>query len=517
MAKSSTSGFGCIMLFLLPFVAIGAGVFIQLGVKPLWQSHVSQRWLEVPCTIDHAELLSSRDSDGDQTYRIVVAYTYRVDGQEYRSDRYGFVGGSSNIGAEAKRARVQELTSQPHQRCWVDPRVATSAVLDRSVPDVAWFGLIFGAMFGGIPLVILVFMVRSWRQKRRRDALGEVEPLSESARDKRAEVVAVESTTGPYKLIGTKSRGCGVLFLFVIAALWNGVCWYAFLTARHDWGLRLFLVIFLLAGAVIVLFAIHQFLSLFNPVPELELDRGGLRPGETAELRWSWQGNHRRILRLKIELIGREEATYRRGTDTSTDKRDLSRSVVFESLETDADGRVRITIPDNALPSLAAPNNKVKWIINVHGDIPRFPDVNSDFSITVLPPANGVIAVAAQPATEGPIRMTHGRSAFRPGDAVTGKISWALPESRTRLELRLFWYTAGKGTVDTTLVDALTLDRPEPSGESDFSLRIPANGPVSCSGQLVSVLWALELIAEPGGAIGRIDLVVGPTGVELRA
>ena len=517
MAKSSMSGFGCGALFLLPFMVIGAGVFGFLGVRPLWQSLASQRWLEVPCTIDQAEVQSSRDSDGDQTFRIIVSYTYRVDGREYHSDRHGFETGGSNIAVEAKRARVQEFTSRPQQRCWVDPRDATSAVLDRGVPGVVWIGLIFGALFGGVPLAIFIVMVRSWRRAKRRAAMGESEPLSESARDKRTEVPVAEVVTGPHKLEGDKNQGCGVLFLFLFAAVWNGITWYAFLTARHEWGLRLFLIIFLVIGAIVVLVAIYQFLSLFNPVPELELDRGGLRPGDAAELRWTWQGNHRRILGLKIELIGREEASYRRGTNTITDKHDLSRTVVYESLETDADGRVRFKIPDNALPTLTSPNNKVQWIIKVHGDIPRFPDVNREFPITVLPPANGVVTIEARSNSDGPIRMAHGCTAFRPGDAVTGKIHWSLPESRTRLELRLFWYTAGKGTVDTTLMDALTIDQPGLSGEHDFALRLPASGPVSCSGQLVSVLWALELVAEPGGAIGHVDLVVGPTGVELRA
>jgi len=75
------SGFGCVSLFLLPFMVVSVGVFGFLGVKPLWQSLASQRWLEVPCTIDQAEVQSSRDSDGDQTSRIVVSYTYRVDGR----------------------------------------------------------------------------------------------------------------------------------------------------------------------------------------------------------------------------------------------------------------------------------------------------------------------------------------------------------------------------------------------------------------------------------------------------
>lgn len=46
-------------------------------------------------------------------------------------------------------------------------------------------------------------------------------------------------------------------------------------------------------------------------------------------------------------------------------------------------------------------------------------------------------------------------------------------------------------------------------------MRLPAD-PYSFSGTLISLVWALEVVAEPGGAAGRIDVVVSPTGNEIR-
>jgi hypothetical protein len=517
MATSSSRGLGCGILFLLPFVLVGAGVFVGLGALPMWRSLVSSRWSEVPCTIERAELVSSRGSKGGSTYRIEVAYTYRVQGQEHHGDRYGFAGGSTNIGVGGMRSAVERLKSSAGQRCWVDPADARFAVLDRGIPAMAWFGVVFGAVFGGVPLLILVAAVRSWRRDRRRAALGEAAPLSEEGRTVQAAVTIAEAGDGPLRLATTDRKGCGAGCLLVFAAIWNAVSWYGFLSAGHDWFGRIFLSIFLLVGAGMALLALYQLLALLNPLPELELDRGLLRPGGGATLRWSWRGNQRRLVRLEIALVGREEADYRRGTSTATDRRELSRTVLHESLDVEAEGSAPLRIPAGALPTLAAPNNRIRWVIQVKGDVPRFPDVDREFAITVLPPANGAVADVAPSVHAGPIQPAGGRTAFRPGDAVAGRIRWSLPEQRQRLELRLFWHTAGKGTVDTGVVDTLAVDQPAATGEQDFSLRIPAAGPVSCSGQLISVLWALELVADPGGALDRVDLVVGPTGSELRA
>lgn len=93
---------------------------------------------------------------------------------------------------------------------------------------------------------------------------------------------------------------------------------------------------------------------------------------------------------------------------------------------------------------------------------------------------------------------------------------WDLSEARKRLALRLFWYTAGIGTVDLGVVDEWVLDTPDLCGEQVFDLRIPEVVPVSCAGKLVSVLWAVEFVAEPGGALERQELTVAPQGEVLR-
>ena len=105
------------------------------------------------------------------------------------------------------------------------------------------------------------------------------------------------------------------------------------------------------------------------------------------------------------------------------------------------------------------------------------------------------------------------RRGYLPGEIVFGRIYWTLEEEPDLLVLRLFWYTEGKGTRDVDVVGELDLQKTL-IGESDFSFEVP-DRPYSFSGRLISIVWALELVATPGG-VERVEIVVGPSGEEVR-
>lgn len=110
--------------------------------------------------------------------------------------------------------------------------------------------------------------------------------------------------------------------------------------------------------------------------------------------------------------------------------------------------------------------------------------------------------------------LDEGRAAFLPGEELRGAAAWRLETAPESLALRLFWYTQGKGTQDVGIADSLELP-PSTEGRREFRFRLP-EGPYSFSGKLISLLWAVELVAEPGGETARADLVLSPTRREVR-
>ena len=106
------------------------------------------------------------------------------------------------------------------------------------------------------------------------------------------------------------------------------------------------------------------------------------------------------------------------------------------------------------------------------------------------------------------------RTEFRPGEEISGAVGWQLTQPPKSVEVRLFWYTRGKGTEDVSVVDTVRFDNPKQEEARPFSFTAPA-GPYSFSGKLISLIWALELVTEPGNESARLDLTISPTGKEV--
>lgn len=116
------------------------------------------------------------------------------------------------------------------------------------------------------------------------------------------------------------------------------------------------------------------------------------------------------------------------------------------------------------------------------------------------------------------IDLTGGRTGYRPGEELTGTVSWSIDpggEPVEAAEAHLLWFTRGKGDRNTEVVVTERLEgAPSRSDRRDFRFRLPA-GPYSVSGKLVSIVWAVEVVLDPGARAERIEITVSPTGREV--
>ncbi|MDJ0852594.1 MAG: hypothetical protein QNK04_29850 [Myxococcota bacterium] len=112
------------------------------------------------------------------------------------------------------------------------------------------------------------------------------------------------------------------------------------------------------------------------------------------------------------------------------------------------------------------------------------------------------------------IRIEGGRTGFEPGAMLRGTLAWALGDPPEAVELRLLWYTRGRGDQDVGVARTLRIESTGAQGSSPFELEAPS-GPYSCSGRLVSICWALEAVAKPGKNTARTELVIAPGGREV--
>ena len=123
---------------------------------------------------------------------------------------------------------------------------------------------------------------------------------------------------------------------------------------------------------------------MFNPRPVLTLSPGKLRLGEPFDLEWEFTGSTRAVNRFRLHVEGREEATYRRGTTTTTDRSVFATIKIAERPSAER-SHARITMPADTMHSFKSENNKIVWAIHVEGEIRLWPDVKEEFEVEVLP------------------------------------------------------------------------------------------------------------------------------------
>ena len=112
------------------------------------------------------------------------------------------------------------------------------------------------------------------------------------------------------------------------------------------------------------------------------------------------------------------------------------------------------------------------------------------------------------------LELREGKISYKPGETAQGTARWELELPPSRVEVRLFWFTRGKGTQDVEIVRTAAWENPSSAEARDFEFQLP-EAPYSFSGKLISVLWALEAVTVPPGEVARVEITVSPTGAEV--
>lgn len=367
-------------VFFAFFLLIGAGFEYSFFIKPLVRIVSARDWPSAACEILTSGVHESRGEDGS-TYRVQVTYRYDVDGRAYLGDRYKFMTGSSS-GFGPKAAIVAALRPGTRTLCYVNPRNPADAVIERGFTADMWYSLLpmLFVLIGGFGLYFMMF--------------GRGRPTSLSSNVALTSYSRAASRAMPTLLPPKQSRGAKLAGLTVFALVWNGAVGFflfqvvsAARRASFMWLTTLFLIPFVLVGLFLIVLAVHQALSLSNPKPNVTVSKPNVPPGEELEVTWSIDGRSDKLRRFSIDLEGREEATYRRGTTTSTDREVFATIGVVEQITPAirGAGSARVTIPAPTMHSFAAPNNKIIWVLRARGEIPNWPDSDEEFPLTVVP------------------------------------------------------------------------------------------------------------------------------------
>ncbi len=154
----------------------------------------------------------------------------------------------------------------------------------------------------------------------------------------------------------------------------------------------LFTVPFVLVGAGLLVFSLWPMIvGLRVTRPEVIVSEDAVRPGDTFS--FSFRQTFKRAAEMKqasFQLVLRETAIYRRGTDTYTVNHDYvvqrhdlpPRS--FQAGEMLSDQRLW-QIPADAMHTYVADHNRLRWLILAQVGIGGWPDFKEEYEVQVLP------------------------------------------------------------------------------------------------------------------------------------
>ncbi len=395
--KRSGNPTGCLVLFGLIFLLAGLGAFFFTFLTPLLQIQAAQNWKPVAATIISSSVGSNRDSDGDTTYRVEVQYSFPFNGQTYYGNTYQFgANGSSN--ATEKNAIVAKLPPGTKITCYVNPANPNQSVINPSMNRDLWPGL-FSLIFVAVGAGIIIAGIKSGKSGAVRAGAQSWQPKSTMGSGAMGSGGAVErmpqsaiptAAGGPVTLKPRTTRFGGFCGLLVFSVFWNGIVGVFLASAFFGKSgsfpifMWLFLTPFILVGIIMIGATFHQFLAMFGPKVELTVSQAQVPLGSSININWKLSGRQN-VTKFQIFLEGREEATYRRGTDTYTDKNTFCVLDVTNTLSSVTQGDATVQIPIATMHSFEARNNKILWQLVVKGEIPIWPDIKDEYPIVVLP------------------------------------------------------------------------------------------------------------------------------------
>jgi uncharacterized protein YjbI with pentapeptide repeats len=363
-------GRAIVAIFKLSVLFTGLGMFYFNCVVPTKVAASSAGWTRTPCLITVSESVMPGDDD-DTFFPWRLNYRYRdpQTHQPRQGSRFNFNPRFTFAGSDHPSVSSMYAVGT-RTYCWVDPRDSSTAVLQRSVGHAgASEGVSLGLIGFGLYLTVGRLLAPRGIVGVPQDHLNLLDKSRINQSGLPLGYPPPPAVPGPVSYRSTElrlSQYAGMLraalFVATVAVtVGMGLC----LFGGHGW-------VWLTAGipGVIAFFMIlavfRRLKKLTAPAVELVLARP-LQPGKSVDLQWALTGNAGAVDALNIAMVGHEEATYRRGTDTVTDRRALPDEPL---LQVGNAGRLRqgksiISLGLSHMHTFTAKNNVLRWELKV--------------------------------------------------------------------------------------------------------------------------------------------------------
>ena len=396
-------GEGCFSSLLFALLLLAGSVILwALFLKPFALLLEASRWDATPCIIIESQAEPAQ-RQGD-FYKATVRYRYVYKDQTYYSPNIWFV----KPGLDARK-EIQALVNRYPKgaafECYVNPADPRQAFLERGFkPEllISIFPLIVAVVgLTGLTANALRRLHPQLPQRIPTSGFAAEHPRSRHVR------VAADGTV----VYRTPAGAARALALLVFTLLWNGLVsflvrevvinWSSGVPNCYGWTLTAFSIPFVVGGIALLWATGHTLLRLLNPRPTLVLSRPSVPLGGSIDVSWRLSGRASRLQRLTLQLEGREEATYARGSRLLTDSETFRTITLLDSTDPAqmSDGTASLRMPPYTVPTFQGASNAIVWVLRLSGRIQRRPAIDQELELLVEPlPADPAVVATASPA-----------------------------------------------------------------------------------------------------------------------
>ncbi len=383
-------------------------LFVTL-VIPEWR--VNREFVETTCKVRDKQIREKKSENGIQ---YVPEFEVELAGGRVARTNYdihkAYSGKREETQAILDRFKDDDKT---RYSCWYDPTDPSVVVLTRGYRWWLWLPFTVPISFIIIGAGGLLHAMLHWGKSAERRAAttflaGERELLFAAGNHyfptvpRGADMTNSPGTKLNYRLPMAGSPGWALFGILAFCVVWNGVVAVfvviavgGFLAGKPDWFLTLLLLPFLLIGIGAIAVLVRQLVLTTRIGPTLlEISAHPLHPGGKYRVVLS-QSGWLTIQNLQVSLVCEEIATYHQGTNTRTETREVRRVELWSRKSINIRGgeplevEIELSVPADAMHSLAVASNEVKWSLAVEGDAAGWSGYERAYPV-IIQPAGGV-------------------------------------------------------------------------------------------------------------------------------
>jgi hypothetical protein len=385
-------------------------------VLPDWRAN--HEFVETTCKVLNKKIGEKDYREDGILYRPEFQIEYEADGGHYCDWRYNidwhfnerksYSSGRENAQAVLDCFEIYSPEKDNCYPCWYDPTNPRIVVLIRDIRWLAWLVFTVPVSFVIIGAGGLIYTLLHWgksaehRSAIRRRVSERVPFRRDDSRfpsvPRGADMTNSPGTKLKYRLPMARSPGWALFGTLTFSVLWNGIvvvfvvlAFQGILRTEPVWLLPVLFIPFasIGVGAIVVLF--RKMLATAGIGPTLvEISDHPLVPGGQYRAFLS-QSGRLTVNSLRISLVCEESATYRQGTNTRTEDREVSRLELFhrEGIEIQRGLPLEIdfalSLPEQAMHSFSADHNEVNWTLVVDAELAGWPPYKRAFPVIVRP------------------------------------------------------------------------------------------------------------------------------------